>query len=249
MFNREESVAFMTAEKFMETMADKATASAYKSATEKIRTILRHADKNYVENIESSVAVLHNPYLPVRQDDLKYLNTIIASINEQKVVHITYQSVNGYDQSQRDIEPLGVYFASSRWYLIAFCHLKNDYRNFRVDKILSVHLIDKNFAKKHPTLYQYLQAQPKEDRLIEVVLKMKKQDVPKLGEQKYYMGFVAEKEDGDEVIMTFMTASLDGFAKAYFIYGEYVEVLTPEPLKDLIIQIGTKIIHKVSYPT
>lgn len=246
MFSREESVAFMTAEKFMDTMADADTSKAFRSATQKIKSLLRQPEKHYVENMDASVVVLHNPYLPFGSDDLKYWHKIISYINEKKVIGITYQAVNSYESSTREIEPIGVYFASSRWYLVAYCQLKNDYRNFRIDKISDVKPSEQNFTKQHPTLKDYMQNMSKEEQpQYEVIIKMKKSDVQMLGEQKFYMGFVEERLVGDDVFLTFMTSSLVGFAKGYFMFGDYADIISPQELKEVAKQIGENILKKL----
>ena len=37
----------------------------------------------------------------------------------------------------RTIRPLGLYFWGNRWTIAAWCLLRNDYRNFRIDRLIS----------------------------------------------------------------------------------------------------------------
>ena len=54
MFTREEAVAFLTAEKLMEKLTDPLSDENYKSAMYKIRSVLRLAEKDFLENIDGN---------------------------------------------------------------------------------------------------------------------------------------------------------------------------------------------------
>src|ERR1700710_269421 len=58
MFTREEATAFLTAEKFVDKLTDATTVTHYQSAMFKIKSILKTAEKDLLENIHSSIEVL-----------------------------------------------------------------------------------------------------------------------------------------------------------------------------------------------
>ena len=55
-----------------------------------------------------------------------------------------------------------------------------------------------------------------------------------MGEQKFYNGFVSQKEIKDKMEMTFLTQSLEGFARWYMLFGECAEIVTPRKLVDAV---------------
>ncbi|MGZ5248499.1 MAG: helix-turn-helix transcriptional regulator [Flavitalea sp.] len=57
---------------------------------------------------------------------------------EHKQVSISYHSLNSDKPEQRTIEPVGIFHENNHWYLLAFCHLRNDYRQFRTDRLHSI---------------------------------------------------------------------------------------------------------------
>src|SRR5215831_5717379 len=57
MFTREEATAFLTAEKLMEKLTDPSSDENYKSAMYKIRSVLRLAEKDFLENIDGHIEV------------------------------------------------------------------------------------------------------------------------------------------------------------------------------------------------
>ncbi len=65
------------------------------------------------------------------------LGVIREALNGKKKVRLDYRKENG-DVSDRVVRPLGVFFWGDRWTLTAWCELRNDFRNFRLDRIASI---------------------------------------------------------------------------------------------------------------
>ena len=55
-----------------------------------------------------------------------------------------YERPNG-DRTIRTVSPLGLYFWGSVWSLAAWCELREDYRNFRIDRIHRMDVLDETF--------------------------------------------------------------------------------------------------------
>ena len=82
--------------------------------------------------------------------------------------------------------------------------------------------------------------------LTQVIIRVDKKALPYLEDQKYYSGFVSQKEVGDKVEMTFLTASLPGFAHWYLTFGTYAEIIQPVRLKDKVREAANTILEKLS---
>ncbi|MBU3171863.1 helix-turn-helix transcriptional regulator [Clostridium estertheticum] len=55
----------------------------------------------------------------------------------------------GYEghPKHRVVDPYGILYWNNKWYVIAFCHLRNEIRNFRVDRIINI-ISTKNTFKR-----------------------------------------------------------------------------------------------------
>lgn len=53
-------------------------------------------------------------------------------------------------------------------------------------------------------------------------------------DQKYYFGFVEQKEIDGQIEMHFLTASYEGIARWLLSFVDAVEVISPEPLKAVL---------------
>ncbi|WP_018590564.1 helix-turn-helix transcriptional regulator [Terrisporobacter glycolicus] len=52
-------------------------------------------------------------------------------------VEIKYRTGSEEKVKERLIDPYGIVYWNNNWYLVAFCHFRNEIRNFRVDRIIS----------------------------------------------------------------------------------------------------------------
>ena len=245
MFTMEEATSFLTAEKLVEKLTDKKTVAAYQSALYKIKAILRNTEKDHLNSIEEYIAVLDNPYLPRLEKEESFLQDILRGIAQRKVIAIQY-TANAGEASKRELEPVGIFYMTGRWYLIAYCLLRNDYRNFRIDRINRLHITNTVFRQEHPSLKEYLdRVTQKEKELHKVVLLVDKDAEKYLGDQKYYNGFVSQKEKGETIEMTFLTASLEGIARWYMMMGDHAKILSPSVLKQRVKQLLSAVSKKI----
>jgi predicted DNA-binding transcriptional regulator YafY len=243
MFTREEATAFLTAEKFIEKLTDASTMEHHKSAMYKIRAILKTSEKNLLEDIDSKIEVLRS-HSQLRVDNKDHIQTLLNSIGHKSVLTIDYFANHSQEHTRRDIEPIGIFYKDAYWHLIAFCRMRNDYRDFRIDRINKVLVTDKVFTSKHPTLKAYIAQTAKEQELDMVVIRIDKSIYTHLEYQKYYSGFVSEKTIGNEIEMTFLTVSLEGFARWFMMFGDQAEIVSPESLKERIGTIANAIVQK-----
>ncbi len=244
MFTIDEATAFLTAEKLVEKLTDTSTDESYKSAMYKIKSVLRSTEKEYLETIDHHIEVIDNPYLPKERTSHNSLQPILKSIAEKKVLSIHYFANHSQEKTARDIEPIGIFYYGSYWHLIAFCQLRKDYRDFRIDRINQMTYTPLPFKKEHPSLKAYLKQVTKEKELQQVVMLVDKDTVKYFGEQKYYNGFVSQRETKNQIEMTFLTCSMEGFARWYMMFGDSAEIISPDNLKQTIKKMATAIAKK-----
>jgi predicted DNA-binding transcriptional regulator YafY len=243
MFTREEATALLTAEKFVEKMTDASTAAQHKSAMYKIRAILKTSEKDLLESMEGSIEVIKSQ-TQRRVNNSDHIQTILNGIAHKKVLCIDYMA--GYSQAKtnRQIEPIGIYYLDSYWHLIAFCQMRKDYRDFRLDRIIGLTETDVNFNGKHPTLKDYIARTACEHKLQTVVIRVDNKIVRYINEQKYYNGFVSERHFAEHTEMTFLTMSVEGFARWFMMFGDQAEIISPQEVKDRVAELAEVIVKR-----
>jgi predicted DNA-binding transcriptional regulator YafY len=212
----------------------------------KVKAVLRLTEKDYLEDMEQHIEVIANQYVPKRSNDTIHLQQVLQSIAAKKVLQLDYFANHNQQQSNRDVEPVGIYYLGENWYMVAYCRLCKDYRTFKFGSINKLTMMDVHFEKLHPSLKTFLNKVSKEKNLQTVVLLIDKSVLPYFGDQKYYNGFVSQKEVDDNTIeMTFLTGSLIGFARWFLLFGDHATIQSPQALKDEVKHTLVSISNKV----
>ncbi|HEU4497549.1 MAG TPA: YafY family protein [Flavobacterium sp.] len=240
MFTREEAGSFIAAEKLMQKYADRELGNYYSSAAYKLKAVLQSADKDWVTAVESNV--LMQP-LGIAQNE-KVPNTLAAlfkSIAEKTQIILSYQAAASEKTTERIIEPVGIFHDNNCWYALAYCHLRNDYRQFRTDRIQNIKTTDRPFELEHQPLEAYL-APDKDKHKTKVRILVAERAAPHLDYDKKYYGFVSQKTMGNQIEMTFMTENAgEYFARWYLMFGDHAVILEPEALKAKVADLIKKI--------
>ena len=79
--------------------------------------------------------------------DRNFLPTLRAASEAQRCVEITYYSFASNSRTTRRIEPDRFGLVDGHWYVRGFCHLAEDQRSFRVDRIESLVETDQPFTR------------------------------------------------------------------------------------------------------
>jgi predicted DNA-binding transcriptional regulator YafY len=156
-FTQAEAAALFTAEKLLEKMGDASVNKELQSAMNKIRSVLRNTEKDFLETLEQSMQV--HTWRP--QQDKSYPNHFISTIQQslvqQRLISLEYFSLHSNEINLRKVEPIGLCYLTGSWHLIAWCRLRKDIRDFRVDRIRSLQLLDELYEKrKRQSLDDYL---------------------------------------------------------------------------------------------
>jgi predicted DNA-binding transcriptional regulator YafY len=231
MFTREGATAFLTAEKLVTSLTDANNGSSYTLALDKIRAVLKTADKDYLEHIDHRIEVVKSNRIPELSLQHNRLQTILNAIAAKKALQLDYFSYYRQEETKRLIEPVGVFYLDHYWHLIGWCRMRKGYRDFRFDRILDISSTEEQYDDQHPSLKNYLSTQYKDMKLEEVTILVDKEASLHLGEQKYYQGYVSEQDTPEGVEMQFLTMSVEGFARWFMSFADYAVILKSEACK------------------
>ena len=73
------------------------------------------------------------------------LSVLKSAIEHRNVARIAYVSVATNERTDRDVEGSSVFFNLGNWYLAGYCHLADAERVFRVDRIVSVEVLESSY--------------------------------------------------------------------------------------------------------
>jgi predicted DNA-binding transcriptional regulator YafY len=241
MFTQEEAAALLLGAKLTRQMTDASVQKQFDNALFKIKSILRTADKEHVDVLENNVTVSLYPHQLEAMSD-QYLAGLQKAIAEKKLILIHYQS-NNNELTERLAEPIGLWHYSQSWHLIAWCCLRNGYRDFKVSRIKRLQLKEEQFtARSYTSLHDYISnfsglgPVPQE-----VSVLFDKEIVPLVSNSKYYHGFVNQEEAGDKTRLYFLTGFLEGLARWLLMFTNGVDIESPAILKTIMEDLADEI--------
>lgn len=240
-FTQEEATAFVTAEKIIAQHDNLTTTQDFQSGLNKIKAVLNFEKKGFTDSISSYIYVEENSFEREPIPD-KISNIILESIHKSKVLDITYFADYNRTTSQRFIEPVGLFLNGTKWYVIAFCLSRMDYRTFKLDRIKKIKITTTDFSTTHPTISTYLQKIKKEKaELHTIIIDVNPSIYRYLGQQKYYFGFMKMEEVNGLFRMHFLCGSIEGFTRWLMMFADHITIIEPIALKDKLLDHLEKI--------
>jgi predicted DNA-binding transcriptional regulator YafY len=156
-FTSEEANALLLMEGLVNGFADKSIKTHYSNLLNKVKTVLRSSQKEKLELLDNKIK-LQLPSCAI--NDFEYLSSLQNSISSKSIVELDYKN-NKEEVSKRQVEPIGLIFYAFSWHLVAWCHIRNDYRDFKVSRILKVTSPGSPFKKTdHIELNDYMKLLP-----------------------------------------------------------------------------------------
>jgi predicted DNA-binding transcriptional regulator YafY len=238
MFTQSEASALVLAGKLVEKMTDKSIRSEFESALFKIQSVLHDPEKDHLESLQSHIEVWQKPKA-INDFPDHYLSDIQKAVVDKEVLRLQYFSSYSDENTIRDVEPIGLFYYGDSWHLIAWCRLRNGYRDFRADRIKDLRNLSIKFdARNLFTLKEYMSTVVQSNHeMHQIVALFEKSSARYIGNSRYAYGFVSEEEASGKIRMTFLTAHLNGIARWLLMFGNEVEIESPASLRDRIAEL------------
>ncbi|MGV3538517.1 MAG: helix-turn-helix transcriptional regulator [Rufibacter sp.] len=156
-FTSEEANALLLMESMVFGFADRSIKDHYSSALGKVKTVLRGHQKEKLEILDQNIRF---QFPACVNNDYEHLAVVQQAISTKCQLEIAYKN-NKEETSLRQVEPIGLVFYAFSWHLIAWCHLRQEYRDFRVSRIQRIKNLEVPFLKvDHIPLNDYMQQLP-----------------------------------------------------------------------------------------
>lgn len=180
-----------------------------------------------------------NVSLPRTLPQHTFLTALSAAVQEGRQVFLNYRSWNG-DESQRAFDPYGIVYNDGYWYTAGYCHLRNDLRTFRLDRIIALDSREETFERPEDfdALAHVLNslASWDEAETVEVLMKTTLEHAQEIC--PHVMGTLEATDEG--VILRRPANQLEWTAYFLLNLDFPVVVRQPQRLRDLLRQISSR---------
>ncbi len=156
-FTSDEANALLLIESIVNGFTDRSIQKHYATALNKVKNVLPNTQKESLELLNNNI----KSQLPdCFKNDFDYLSTLQQIISIKKIIVLEYTN-NKSEISKREVEPIGLIFYAMSWHLIAWCHKRNDYRDFKVARIMKITNTEIPFTKtEHMLMSDYMKLVP-----------------------------------------------------------------------------------------
>jgi predicted DNA-binding transcriptional regulator YafY len=121
------------------------TDRAVESALAKVERVMPHDLKGRVRALTETIKLGPEPLASTAPSDV-ILTTVSSGAQLKRRLHIRYHPAQGED-SERDFDPYGLTYYGQKWYVVGYCHLRNDLRSFRLDRVTEAELTSASFER------------------------------------------------------------------------------------------------------
>ncbi|MGB1003080.1 MAG: helix-turn-helix transcriptional regulator [Salibacteraceae bacterium] len=156
-FTEQQANALITARHMVSHSQDSSFIRDFEDALTKIKSVFKDSVLDKSEYLHQKIAVLDQSFEKLESDTLAEIQTAITNF---QFIQISYLKANDFETSQRKIEPVALYSISSKWVLMAWCHLRNEYRSFRIDRIQHFQVLSQKFEDRKFDFGNYFSHNP-----------------------------------------------------------------------------------------
>ena len=150
MFDGEEIEALVLGARIAAGVGDESLARAARSVLSKVEAVLPPAMR---PKLSESALFAPRTWAEATSDQLLSVRTAIA---ERTKLRLRYQRQDS-EESTRVVRPRGAFYWGRSWTLTAWCELRDDFRNFRLDRIVELESMSEHFEQERGrTLRDYL---------------------------------------------------------------------------------------------
>ena len=142
MFDFDEIEALVVGARMAAAWGSRPLAKAANNALEKIAGVLPEPKRGVIETTR-----IFAPDYAMTEAMGEAFEVIRQAVRQRHVVEFRYKDLAG-SETERAIRPLGLYFFGQGWMLASWCELRDDFRNFRLDRIVKLRITDRAFREE-----------------------------------------------------------------------------------------------------
>ncbi|MFJ7646876.1 helix-turn-helix transcriptional regulator [Lysinibacillus sp. NPDC097279] len=223
---------------------------ALNSAISKLSKYSNQEQKIKINQHFTSLEVISRLSSQPMDSFLKELEQAVADGNSLKILY----HKSGEDQSKyRFIDPYRIIYWNNKWYVIGFCHLRNEIRSFRVDRIESLTLTEnkfnrpENFSARDFFMKNLLPTIEDTEVIISLVINGDSLTLDDIC-QHWFLGNYLQTRTSNQAVFLLEKDIIHTYVPYLLLpYNKSIKVIEPISLKKRIIEVLTELIkfHQV----
>ncbi|MFP7493874.1 YafY family protein [Terribacillus saccharophilus] len=194
----------------------------------------------------TSLEVISGLSSPSMEPSLKELEQAVA---DGYSVKILYHKSGENHLNYRVVDPYRIIYWNNKWYVIGFCHLRDDIRSFRVDRMEGIMLTGnkfnrpENFSARDFFVKSLLPTTEDKEGIIPLVLNGDKSALADIC-QHWFLGHYLQKRTPNQAVFLLEQDIIHTYVPYILLpYNKSVRVIEPISLKKRLIEVLTELIE------
>jgi len=248
MLTAQEAATLLVGTEFTKLQPDASLRQNADDVALKIRAVLPQEVREFIDRLQERTVLdpywLHSMSGPPGADQEGRWYQLSRAAAQQFSVSMTYYTPSRDEETQRTVDPLGLVYYTDRWNLIAYDHLRDDLRNFRLDRIRQMHVTMNRFEPPEGfDLEAHLEARARNADHHEITIRFDEQAYTSA--RRSIPATVEEEEEVDGgVRVTFYFENLDYIARWLLRYGTRAAVESPDALREKVRERALKLAER-----
>lgn len=240
MFTEHEAAALFMSGEVTEQVADDSLRSSLRSALLKVRAVLPKERQDGLSRLKQGMgAWMGNG---ARETGGQSLMPLQQAVIQRRCLRLGYNKGGRGEMSERVVEPLGMMFYSRAWHLIAYCRLRGDFRDFRLDRVAAWEVLPERFDGHIGFSVKDFLARSMDGHEVQPVTAVFHPDILDRVRREMSCALVREETLPDgRVRMELMTWSLKWFAGWVMSYGPLACVEAPESMRRMVKEMALQV--------
>jgi predicted DNA-binding transcriptional regulator YafY len=229
-FTPEEATAVSLGAGLVEEMWGELYREAARGALAKLENLLPEAQRDEVSWARRALVAtgLYHPGLDAQAATLEKLR---HAMREALRVEMVYQSASAPEPASRKLDPYALAFRWGWWYVVGFCHNRQEVRTFRIDRIQELSVLGETFpASTDFDAREFMSRDPQGQAQVRARLKFAREAAQVARLNRIFWEESEEQADGS-IIVTMLAPDAAWAVSTILAYGPAVTVLEPESLR------------------
>ncbi len=163
-------------------------------------------------------------------------NALLQAVEAHERVRIEHIG-ESREYTKRELDPYRLFYSDGFWYVIGYCHLRDDIRTFALDKIRHVEPLDQSFGVRRNFDFeaymstcwkQYSLGEPEE-----VTMRFSPEAAKDIKRKKWHpKQRISENPDGS-IMLSVELAGYEEIIRWVLSWGRHAEIIGPDALKKI----------------
>jgi predicted DNA-binding transcriptional regulator YafY len=214
------------------------------NASQKLKMYSNRKQESILSRHLTGFDVINRDIDPSVKTTLEELERAVA--NEYSV-EMEYRTSHEEQARTRVIDPYGMLYWNNKWYTVGFCHLRNEIRSFRAERILQIKRTQmmfkrpEAFSAREFFLHNLLPDPESKDGVVSLIISGRAEALDDLCIH-WFLGHHLKERTSDQAVFLLDERVIHAYVPYFLLsYGKAIQVIKPQSLKKKLVSVAAEL--------